>query len=148
MLNDKFIDIIELNIFCLNVKVGGMVFGIKNEVVREVVCEVRNIMKLFLVIKLLFNVEDIVGMVKVCEEEGVDGVLLVNIFKVMVIDIKNRRLVFENVYVGLFGLVIKFIVLRMVYEVCKNVNIFVMGMGGIIKVIDVIEFIMVGVICI
>ncbi|KAK2314035.1 dihydroorotate dehydrogenase [Clostridioides difficile] len=81
MLNDKPIDIIELNISCPNVKAGGMAFGIKNEVAREVVREVRNITKLPLVIKLSPNAEDIVGMAKVCEEEGADGVSLVNTFK-------------------------------------------------------------------
>lgn len=55
---------------------------------REVVREVRNITKLPLVIKLSPNAEDIVGMAKVCEEEGADGVSLVNTFKAMAIDIK------------------------------------------------------------
>ena len=148
MLNDKPIDIIELNISCPNVKAGGMAFGIKNEVAREVVREVRNITKLPLVIKLSPNAEDIVGMAKVCEEEGADGVSLVNTFKAMAIDIKNRRPVFENVYAGLSGPAIKPIALRMVHEVCKNVNIPVMGMGGITKATDAIEFIMAGATCI
>ncbi len=94
-------------------------FWYKNEVAREVVREVRNITKLPLVIKLSPNAEDIVGMAKVCEEEGADGVSLVNTFKAMAIDIKNRRPVFENVYVGLSGPAIKPIALRMVHEVCK-----------------------------
>ncbi|HBH3562282.1 TPA: dihydroorotate dehydrogenase, partial [Clostridioides difficile] len=127
---------------------GGMAFGIKNEVAREVVREVRNITKLPLVIKLSPNAEDIVGMAKVCEEEGADGVSLVNTFKAMAIDIKNRRPVFENVYAGLSGPAIKPIALRMVHEVCKNVNIPVMGMGGITKATDAIEFIMAGATCI
>lgn len=148
MLNDKPIDIIELNISCPNVKAGGMAFGIKNEVAREVVREVRNITKLPLVIKLSPNAEDIVGMAKVCEEEGADGVSLVNTFKAMAIDIKNRRPVFENVYAGLSGPAIKPIALRMVHEVCKNINIPVMGMGGITKATDAIEFIMAGATCI
>ncbi|GAA0222939.1 dihydroorotate dehydrogenase [Metaclostridioides mangenotii] len=148
LLNDQSIDIIELNISCPNVKAGGMAFGIKNEVAREVVREVRNITKLPLIIKLSPNAKDIVGMAKVCEEEGADGISLVNTFKAMAIDIKTRKPVFENVYAGLSGPAIKPIALRMVHEVCKTVDIPVMGMGGITKATDAIEFIMAGATCI
>ena len=148
LLNDQPIDMIELNISCPNVKAGGMAFGIKNEVAREVVREVRNITNLPLVIKLSPNAEDIIGMAKVCEEEGANGVSLVNTFKAMAIDIQKRKPVFENIYAGLSGPAIKPIALRMVHEVCKNVNIPVMGMGGITTAQDAIEFIMAGSTCI
>ena len=148
LLNDQPIDMIELNISCPNVKAGGMAFGIKNEVAREVVRKVRNITNLPLVIKLSPNAEDIIKMAKVCEEEGADGVSLVNTFKAMAIDINKRKPVFENVYAGLSGPAIKPIALRMVHEVCKNVKIPVMGMGGITTAEDTIEFIMAGATCI
>lgn len=148
LLNDKEIDIIELNISCPNVKAGGMAFGIKSEVAREVVRAVREVCKKPLVIKLSPNAENIVEMAKVCEEEGVDGVSLVNTFKALAIDIKNRKPVFENVYAGLSGPAIKPIALRMVHEVCKNVNIPVFGMGGITSAEDAIEFIMAGATCV
>ncbi|MGL5314330.1 MAG: dihydroorotate dehydrogenase [Peptostreptococcaceae bacterium] len=148
LLNDQPIDMIELNISCPNVKAGGMAFGIKNEVAREVVREVRSVTNLPLVIKLSPNAEDIIGMARVCEEEGANGVSLVNTFKAMAIDIRKRKPVFENVYAGLSGPAIKPIALRMVHEVCKNVNIPVMGMGGITTAEDAIEFIMAGSTCI
>ncbi len=148
LLNNQPIDMIELNISCPNVKAGGMAFGIKNEVAREIVRAVRAVTELPLVVKLSPNAEDIVGMAKVCEEEGADGVSLVNTFKAMAIDIHKRKPVFENIYAGLSGPAIKPIALRMVHEVCKNVNIPVMGMGGISNARDVIEFIMAGSTCV
>ena len=148
LLNDQPIDMIELNISCPNVKAGGMAFGIKNEVAREVVRAVRKVTDLPLVVKLSPNAEDIVGMAKVCEEEGADGISLVNTFKAMAIDINKRKPVFENVYAGLSGPAIKPIALRMVHEVCKAVNIPVMGMGGITTWQDAIEFIMAGATCV
>ena len=148
LLNNQQIDMIELNISCPNVKAGGMAFGIKNEVAREVVRAVRKITDLPLVVKLSPNAEDIVGMAKVCEEEGADGISLVNTFKAMAIDINKRQPVFENVYAGLSGPAIKPIALRMVHEVCKAVSIPVMGMGGITTWQDAIEFIMAGATCI
>ena len=148
LLRGKDVDVIELNISCPNVKAGGMAFGIKNEVARDVVREVRKVVDLPLVIKLSPNAEDIVTMAKVCEEEGADGVSLVNTFKAMAIDINKRKPVFDNVYAGLSGPAIKPIALRMVNEVAKNVNIPVWGMGGITNATDAIEFIMAGSSCI
>lgn len=148
LLRGKDIDVIELNISCPNVKAGGMAFGIKNEVAKEVVREVRKVVDKPLVIKLSPNAEDIVGMARVCEEEGADGVSLVNTFKALAIDINKRKPVFENVYAGLSGPAIKPIALRMVNEVSKNIEIPVWGMGGITNANDAIEFIMAGSSCI
>ena len=148
LLRGKDVDVIELNISCPNVKAGGMAFGIKNEVAREVVREVRKVVDKPLVIKLSPNAEDIVGMARVCEEEGADGVSLVNTFKALAIDINKRKPVFENVYAGLSGPAIKPIALRMVNEVSKNIEIPVWGMGGITTANDAIEFIMAGSSCI
>lgn len=148
LLDDKDFDIIELNISCPNVKHGGMAFGIKSEVARSIVRSVRNVTKKPLVVKLSPNAEDIVEMAMVCEQEGADGVSLVNTFKAMAIDVENRKPVFNNVTAGLSGPAIKPIALRMVYEVCKAVNIPVIGMGGITNARDVIEFIMAGASCV
>lgn len=148
LLDDKDFDIIELNISCPNVKHGGMAFGIKSEVARSIVRSVRNVTKKTLVVKLSPNAEDIVEMAMVCEQEGADGVSLVNTFKAMAIDVENRKPVFNNVTAGLSGPAIKPIALRMVYEVCKAVNIPVIGMGGITNARDVIEFIMAGASCV
>lgn len=148
LLRGRDIDVIELNISCPNVKAGGMAFGIKNEVAREVVREVRKAVDKPLVIKLSPNAEDIVGMARVCEEEGADGVSLVNTFKALAIDINKRKPIFENVYAGLSGPAIKPIALRMVNEVSRNIEIPVWGMGGITNANDAIEFIMAGSSCI
>lgn len=148
LLDDKDFDIVELNISCPNVKHGGMAFGIKSEVAKEVVRSVRKATKKPLIVKLSPNAEDIVEMAKVCQEEGADGISLVNTFKAMAIDIHKRRPVFNNVTAGLSGPAIKPIALRMVYEVCQAVTIPVVGMGGIMTAEDVIEFIMAGATCV
>nr|WP_314495848.1 dihydroorotate dehydrogenase [uncultured Peptostreptococcus sp.] len=148
LLDDKDFDIVELNISCPNVKHGGMAFGIKSEVARDVIRSVRKATKKPLIVKLSPNAEDIVEMAKVCQEEGADGISLVNTFKAMAIDIHKRRPVFNNVTAGLSGPAIKPIALRMVYEVCQAVTIPVVGMGGIMTAEDVIEFIMAGATCV
>ncbi|MBU5672539.1 dihydroorotate dehydrogenase [Paenibacillus brevis] len=138
------VDMIELNISCPNVKAGGMAYGIKTEVAREVVREIRAVTTLPLIIKLSPNAEDLVSMAEMCETEGADAISLVNTFSAMKIDIYKRRSVFNNLYAGLSGPAIKPIALRMVHQVCKAVEIPVMGMGGISSTEDIIEFIMAG----
>ena len=143
-LNEVDLDILELNISCPNVKSGGMNFGTKTVVAREIVRRIRAVCRHKLVVKLSPNAEDIVSLAKMCEEEGADGVSLVNTFLGMAIDLKKKAPVFHNVYAGLSGPAIKPIALRMVHQVSRAVSIPVMGLGGITTWEDAIEFIMAG----
>ncbi|NRY55758.1 dihydroorotate dehydrogenase (NAD+) catalytic subunit [Clostridium acetobutylicum] len=144
LLENTDADMIELNISCPNVKHGGMAFGIKSEVAYNVVSQVRKVCTKPLMVKLSPNAEDIVDMAVKCEEAGADAISLVNTFKGMAIDIKKKKPIFDNISAGLSGRAIKPIALRMVYEVCKNVSVPVVGMGGIYTAEDAIEFIMAG----
>ena len=144
MLNKAACDIVELNISCPNVKAGGMNFGVKTEVARALVRKVRELCKHPLVVKLSPNAEDIVGLARMCEEEGADGVSLTNTYLAMAIDIYKRKPVFDNVYAGLSGPAIRPISLRMVHQVAKAVKIPVMGLGGIMTWQDAVEYIMAG----
>ncbi|MDO4522543.1 MAG: dihydroorotate dehydrogenase [Eubacteriales bacterium] len=143
-LNKVQLDLVELNISCPNVKAGGMNFGTKTEVAREIVREIRGICKHKLVVKLSPNAENIVSLAGMCEEEGADGVSLTNTFLGMAIDLKKKAPVFHNVYAGLSGPAIKPIALRMVHQVAHSVSIPVMGLGGITTWQDAVEFIMAG----
>lgn len=148
LLNEYPLDLLELNISCPNVKAGGMNFGVKTEMARQVVREIREACRHKLVIKLSPNAEDITGLARACEEEGADGVSLTNTFLAMAIDLNKRKPVFNNVYAGLSGPAIKPIALRMVHQVAHAVNIPVMGIGGIATWQDAVEFIMAGATCV
>ena len=144
----KAADIIELNISCPNVKEGGILFGMIPETAGEVVKKARQETKLPLMVKLSPNAENIVKVAQFCEEEGADGISLVNTFKAMAVDINKKKTIFNNKYAGLSGPAIKPIALRIVHEVSQNVNIPVMGLGGICNGKDALEFIMAGATCI
>jgi dihydroorotate dehydrogenase (NAD+) catalytic subunit len=144
LLNNSEVDFIELNISCPNVKAGGMALGVKNEIAYEAVAACKAVCKKPLMVKLSPNAENIIEMAQACEKAGADSLSLVNTFKGFAIDIKKRKPVFDNIYAGLSGAAIKPIALRMVHEVCKNVSIPVVGIGGIYTVPDIIEFIMAG----
>ncbi len=144
LLNGKKLDFIELNISCPNVKEGGMNFGVKTETAREVVRRVRAACRQRLIVKLSPNAEDIVSLARMCEEEGAEGISLVNTFLAMAIDIQKRKPVFGNGYAGLSGPAVKPIALRMVHQVAHAVSIPVMGLGGIACWQDAVEFLMAG----
>lgn len=144
MLDKSEVDMIELNISCPNVKHGGMSFGIKSGIAREVVGSVREVVKKPLIVKLSPNAEDIADLASKCCEAGADAISLVNTFKAMAIDIKLKKPVFKNITAGLSGPGIKPIALRMVYEVAGAVDVPVIGLGGISCAQDAIEFIMAG----
>lgn len=148
LLNNSPVDIVEVNISCPNVKQGGMAFGIKDEEAYKVVKKIREHCEKDMVVKLSPQAENIVTMAKACEEAGADAISLINTVKAMAIDIKSRKPVFKNTYAGLSGPAVKPIALRMVHEVCKNINVPVIGMGGITTWEDAIEFIMAGAECV
>ena len=135
---------LEMNISCPNVKRGGMAFGSEPKIVYRLVRAVRKSTKLTLIVKLSPNVTDIASIAKSAEEGGADAVSLINTFKAMAINIHSKKPELGNVIGGLSGPAIKPIALRMVWEVSQAVKIPVIGMGGIMKAEDAIEFILVG----
>jgi dihydroorotate dehydrogenase (NAD+) catalytic subunit len=135
---------LEMNISCPNVKQGGIVFGSDPKMAYHLVREVRKGTELTLIVKLSPNVTDIALMAKSVEEGGADAVSLVNTFRAMAVNIHTRKPELGNIIGGLSGPAIKPIALRMVWEVSRRVKIPVIGMGGIMKAEDAIEFILVG----
>jgi len=134
----------EMNISCPNVKKGGMVFGTDPKMTFRLVQRVRRSTHLNLMVKLSPNVTDIALIAKSSADAGADAVSLVNTFKAMAINIHTRKPEIGNVTGGLSGPAIKPIALRMVWEVCKAVNIPVIGMGGITRAEDAIEYFLAG----
>ncbi|MBQ3108136.1 MAG: dihydroorotate dehydrogenase [Clostridia bacterium] len=144
LLNDADIDILELNISCPNVKEGGMAFGILPETAALVTKEVKAVTKHPLLVKLSPNAHDIAAVAKAVEEAGADGVSLVNTFLGMAVDVKKRKIVFNNVYAGVSGPAIFPMALRMAHQVCHAVKIPVVGMGGISDAEGALAFLMAG----
>jgi len=95
-------------------------------------------------VKLSPNVTDIVSIAKACEEEGADGISLINTLMGMRIDLGTKRPVLKNVTGGLSGPAVFPVALRMVWQVYEAVKIPVVGMGGVSSAEDVIEMILAG----
>lgn len=138
------LDIVEVNISCPNVHQGGMVFGTDPKAAAAVTRRARKATSKPLFIKLSPNVTDIVPIARACEEEGADGLTLINTLLGMRIDIRRRRPVLANRTGGFSGPALLPIALRFVNQVAKACHIPLIGCGGVSSAEDVIEMMMAG----
>lgn len=134
----------EVNISCPNVHGGGMSFGVSPENAGAVTKAVKAVTKKPVIIKLSPNVTDIVAIAKACEENGADGISLINTLLGMRIDLKSKKPVVANKMGGFSGPAIKPVAIRMVYQVYEAVNIPIVGGGGVSTAEDVIEMMLAG----
>lgn len=135
---------LEVNISCPNVKKGGMVWGTNAKSTYKIISSIRKATSLPLIVKLTPNVTDIKIIAQAAEEAGADALSLINTLVGMVVDIDSRRPKLANVSGGLSGPAVKPVALWLVWQVFQTVNIPVIGIGGIIKVEDALEFIIAG----
>lgn len=140
----KEIDMVELNISCPNVKDGGMAFGANPEVAGKTTREVRKVLNKPLIVKLSPNVTNIVEIAKIVEANGADAISMINTLLGMRIDINKGTPILGNIFGGLSGPAVRPVAIRMVYQVAQNINIPIVGMGGINSWEDAVEFIMAG----
>jgi dihydroorotate dehydrogenase (NAD+) catalytic subunit len=134
----------ELNISCPNVKRGGMQFGCDPSVVSDVVAAARKAAKRPLWVKLSPLVTDIGLIARSAAEAGADALTVANTFPAMAIDFRTGKSRLGNPSGGLSGPAIKPITLKLVWEVRKAVEIPVIGLGGVEKVDDVLDYLSVG----
>lgn len=131
---------LELNISCPNVKEGGITFGTVPEIAKKLTEKVKAVSQVPVYVKLSPNVTDIVEMAKAVEAGGADGITMINTLVGMRINLQNAKPVIANKTGGLSGPAIKPVAIRMIYEVSQQVDIPIIGMGGIQNAEDVIEF--------
>lgn len=145
VLNDsEGIAMYELNASCPNTSHGGIAFGVDPGLLNELVTQSKKASQRPLMVKLSPNVTNIGEMARVAADAGADAVSLVNTFVSLAIDIETRKPRIANVTGGLSGPAIKPIAVRMVHEAAKVVKIPVVGMGGIVRAEDAVEFMMAG----
>jgi dihydroorotate dehydrogenase (NAD+) catalytic subunit len=134
----------ELNISCPNTAHGGIQFGSDPQMVSEVVSAARQATHRPLWVKLSPNVTDIGIIARVAEGAGADSLTVANTYQAMSIDVGTRKSRLSRATGGLSGPAIKPITLRLVYEARRAVKIPVVGLGGIEKSDDVLEYIIAG----
>ena len=134
----------ELNASCPNTSHGGMVFGTDHELLFQLVTRCKAASSRPLVVKLSPNVTSIALMARVAADAGADALSLVNTFLSLAIDIETRKPRIANITGGLSGPAIKPIAVRMVHEVFAAVKLPILGLGGIVRAEDAVEFLLAG----
>jgi len=134
----------ELNISCPNTKHGGMVFGQNPQMTRHLVSTLKRRSFRPLFVKLSPNVTDIVELARAAEDGGADALTVANTFLAMSIDTDTFKPRIHTITGGLSGPAIRPITLRMVYQCSREVRIPVIGLGGIAKAEDAIEYFLAG----
>lgn len=135
----------ELNISCPNTERGGAQFGTDPALVREVVGAARQAaVRRPLIVKLSPNVTDITITAKAAVEAGADALSVANTWAGMDVDPATRRSRLGRTAGGLSGPAIRPLSLRLVWEVCRAVEVPVIGVGGIVSGEDAIQYLVVG----
>lgn len=135
---------LELNLSCPNVREGCLAFGVYPASIEAITRACRAATDKAIWVKLSPNVHNIEDCARAAEAGGADAVSLINTLLGMALDLKTRRPILRNNHGGYSGPGVKAVALRMVNDVFRSVRIPVVGMGGIARAEDVLEFIMAG----
>jgi len=138
---------IEVNISCPNVKKGGAAFGNDPDMAAQVVEACRKNTTKPLIVKLSPNQTDIAEGARRVIEAGADMLSAVNTLMGMQIDIHTARPTLGNNQGGLSGPAIKPVALlkvHQIYQVAKQHQIPIIGLGGISCADDAIVFLLAG----
>ena len=134
----------EINVSCPNVKEGGLEFGNDLNAVGRITEKVRMVTKKPVFIKLSPNVSRISDFARVVKENGGNAVSAINTLVGTSFDIITRKPKIKNITGGLSGPAIKPVALAKVLEIKRNVDIPIIGIGGIMNWKDAVEMMIVG----
>jgi dihydroorotate dehydrogenase (NAD+) catalytic subunit len=144
ILDKEEIDAFEINVSCPNVKEGGLEFGRSISKVAEITNKVVASTNKPVIIKLTPNVSFISEFAKVAKNEGATAVSAINTFVGMAVNVYTRKPKLSHITGGLSGPAIRPLALAKVFEIVQNVDIPVIGIGGITNFEDALEFLIVG----
>ena len=134
----------EINLSCPHVAKMGMEVGDDPEMVGCIVRTIKSNTSKPVIIKVGVGSTDILKIAKVAIDSGADAITAINTIRAMTINIETGMPVLSNRIGGLSGKSLKHIALRCVYEISKNLQIPVIGCGGIFTWQDAVEFMLAG----
>jgi dihydroorotate dehydrogenase (NAD+) catalytic subunit len=131
----------EINLSCPNVEKEEWFYNLKLLATR--LKEIRKKVKKPIFLKLSYEM-DVLSISKIAKDEGYDAVVLLNSFKSISVNYKEKKFNLGNIYGGYSGPAIKVIVQRYVYDIKKSVDIDVIACGGVLNESDVVEYLLIG----
>ncbi len=138
-------DAVEVNLSCPHVGGYGLEVAWDPDLAREVVGRVRRASGRPVLVKLSPHLPDPAGYAEMMVRAGADAVVVSNTLRAMAIDVWSRRPVLGGVYGGLSGPPLKYVTLRMVYEIYERLpGIPIVGVGGVETWADAVEYLLAG----
>jgi len=138
------VDGYEINVSCPNVHRGGMSFGIDPALIERLTRALKGRTGRPLVLKLSPNVTDIADIARAAEAGGADAISCINTVVGMVIDTEKLRPAIARGTGGLSGPAIRPVGVAATYKVSRAVKIPVIGLGGIVRSDDAIQYLLAG----
>jgi dihydroorotate dehydrogenase (NAD+) catalytic subunit len=134
---------LELNLSCPNLQ-NGIPWATDPIKLDQVISQVVKVTNLPVIAKLSPAVTDIAAMGLVAEQAGARALAIANTHRGMVIDIHTHRPVLGNVTGGLSGPAVRPLAVYAVYVTYPRVKIPIIGIGGICRWQDAVEFLLAG----
>lgn len=134
----------ELNVSCPNVRAGGMEFGADPESLREVVTRARRMTKRPIFVKLSPTLADIGNAARIAADAGADGISVVNTIPGLVVDVESRRPALGFGTGGVSGPGLLPVGVLATWKVSKAVPLPILGVGGIARATDVVQYVIAG----
>jgi dihydroorotate dehydrogenase (NAD+) catalytic subunit len=129
---------------CPNVKAGGMEFGADPASLADVVKRARAATARPIFVKLSPTLQDIGKSAQIAADAGADGISVVNTLPGLLIDIENRRPALGFGTGGVSGPGLLPVGILATHKVSKAVQLPVMGVGGISKATDIVQYVIAG----
>ena len=134
----------ELNVSCPNVRAGGMEFGADPSTLTDLVARSRAATKKPIFVKLSPTLQDIGASARTAADAGADGISVVNTLPGLVIDVEARKPVLGFGTGGVSGPGLLPVGVLATYKVAKAVRLPVIGVGGISKASDIVQYVLAG----
>ncbi|WP_203639452.1 dihydroorotate dehydrogenase [Levilactobacillus wangkuiensis] len=135
---------LEINISCPNVAAGGLAFGTDPELVQNLVAQVVAVATKPVYVKLTPNVTDITVIAQAAVAGGASGLTMINTLTGLQLDLTTRQPTLSNGTGGLSGAAIHPLAVRMVHQVRAVTDVPIIGVGGVMRPEDAIEFFLAG----
>jgi len=135
--------IIELNVSCPN-KDDGMAFGVNEDMMKELITKVKDVVTIPIMPKLTPNCDNISKIASVCQDAGANAICAINTVSKVIEHPVLKKPILGYGKGGISGPIIKDIALKKVIGVSEAVDIPILGLGGISNGKDAIEMIKAG----
>lgn len=144
--NNSIFKAIELNLSCPNINHNALFdYGCETfAIIESVIATVRSYNELPIWVKLPPNISNIIEVAQISVDAGANALTIANTIPALHIDIKTGKSVLANIYGGMSGPALKPINMALVHKINQNIDIPIIGVGGIVSGADVMEYIMAG----